>query len=78
MTEQQLPVTPALQLQSRRKDHSKKKKSFNLDFLQTGFQYDFWKGPREISAGTIFTVLNAIMHVNIVNTIPAEISQGPF
>ena len=46
--------------------------------LQNEFRYDFWKGPREISAGTVITVLKAIMHVHTVNTVPAEISQGPF
>ena len=39
---------------------------------QNEFRYDFRKGPREISAGTVITGLKAIMHVNTVNTVPAE------
>ena len=59
--------------------------SFNLsklsnirEVLQNEFRYDFRKGPRDISAGTVITVLKAIMHVNTVITVPAEISRGPF
>ena len=48
------------------------------EVLQNEFRYDFRKCPREISAGTVITVLTAIMHVNTVNTVPAEISRGPF
>ena len=43
--------------------------------LQKEFQYDFQEDPREISAGTVITVLKTIMHVNTVNTVPAEISR---
>ena len=43
------------------------------EVLQNEFRYDFWKCPREILAGTVITVLKAIMHVNTVNTVPAEI-----
>ena len=50
----------------------------NREVLQNEFRYDFRKGPREISAGTVITVLKAKMHVNIVNTVPGEISRGPF
>ena len=32
----------------------------NIDLLQNEFRYDFWKGPREISAGTEFTVFTVI------------------
>ena len=46
--------------------------------LQNEFRYDFRIGLREISAGMVITVLKAIMHVNTVNTVPAEISRGPF
>ena len=38
--------------------------------MQNKLRYDFRKGPREISAGTVFRVLKAILHVN---TVPAEI-----
>ena len=48
------------------------------EVLQNEFWYDFRKCPREISAGMEITVLKAIMHVNTVNTVPAEISRGPF
>ena len=54
----------------------------NREVLQNEFQYYFRKGPREISAGTVITVLKAIEHiyiyVNTINTVPAEISRGPF
>ena len=50
----------------------------NREVLHNEFQYDFRKGPREISAGTVITVLKAILHVNTVNTVQAEISRGPF
>ena len=43
--------------------------------MQNEFGYDFRKGPREISAGTVITELKAIMHINTVNTVPAEISK---
>ena len=48
------------------------------EVLQNEFRYDFRKGPRESSAGMVITVLKAKMHVNTVNTVPAEISRGPF
>ena len=48
------------------------------EVLQNEFRYDFRKCPREISAGTVITVLKARMHVNTVNTVPAEISRGHF
>ena len=48
------------------------------EVLQNEFRYNFRKGPREISASTVITVLKAIMHVNTVNTVRAEISRGPF
>ena len=51
---------------------------YNREVLQNEFRYDFRKGLREISADTVITVLKAIMHVNTVNSIPAEISRGPF
>ena len=35
-----------------------------LDLLQTEFQYDFRKGPRQISAGTVFTVFICILASN--------------
>ena len=50
----------------------------NREVLETEFRYDFQKCPREISVGAVFTVLKAIMHVNTVNTVPAEPSRGPF
>ena len=51
---------------------------FIRDVLQNEFRYDFRKGPREFSAGTVITVVKAKMHVNTVNTVPTEISRGPF
>ena len=48
------------------------------EVLQNAFRYDFRKGPRDISASAVITVLKAVMHVNTVNTVPAEISRGPF
>ena len=57
------------------RDHLSTKTAFIREVLQTEFRYDFRKGPREISAGTVFTVFKAMMHIN---TVPAEISQGPF
>ena len=57
---------------------------FILDLLQTEFRYDFRKGPRDISAGTVFTVFTvficslALITVNTVNSVLAEISRGPF
>ena len=45
------------------------------DVLQNEFWYDFRKGPREISAGTIFTVYTRII---AVNTVIKEISRGHF
>ena len=48
------------------------------EVLQNEFRHDFRKCPREILAGTVITVLKAIMHVNTVNTVPAEISRRPF
>ena len=48
------------------------------EVFQNEFRYDFRKGPREISAGTVFTVFTCIMAFNTVITVPAEISRGPF
>ena len=42
------------------------------EVLQNEFRYDFRKGPREISAGTVVTVLKTMMHVNTVNTVPGR------
>ena len=50
----------------------------NREVLQNEFRYDFRKGPREISAGTVTKVLKATIHVNTINTVKAEISRGPF
>ena len=50
----------------------------NREVLQNEFQYDFRKGPREISAGTVLTVFTCIMAFNTVITVPAKISRGPF
>ena len=36
----------------------------NREGLQNEFQYDFRKGPREISAGTVLTVFTCIMAFN--------------
>ena len=47
-------------------------------FSKTNFGTIFGKVPREILSGTVITALKAIMHVNTVNTVPAEISRGPF
>ena len=38
--------------------------SHNIDLLQNEFRYDFRKGPREISAGTEFTVFTVIKGYN--------------
>ena len=48
------------------------------EVLQNEFRYNFRKGPREISAGTVFTVFTCIIAVNTVITVPAEISRGHF
>ena len=42
----------------------------NREVLQTEFRYDFRKGSRQISTGTVFTVFKAIMQIN---TVAAEI-----
>ena len=46
--------------------------------LQSEFRYDFRTGPREISAGTVFTVFTCIFAFNTVITVPAENSREPF
>ena len=38
-----------------------------LDLLQTEFRYDFRKGPREISAGTVFTVFTVFICILAFN-----------
>ena len=48
------------------------------EVLQNEFRYDFRKCPREISAGTVFTVFTCIIAFNTVITVPAEISRGHF
>ena len=48
------------------------------EVLQNEFRYDFHKGPREISAGTVFTVFTCVFAFNTVITVPAENSRGPF
>ena len=50
----------------------------NREVLQNEFRYDFRKGPREISEGTVFTVFTWIIAFNTVITVAAEISRGPF
>ena len=49
-------------------DHTDRRIEANSEVLQTEFQYDFWKGPREISASAVFMVF-----ICAVNTVPAEI-----
>ena len=39
----------------------------NLDLLQTEFRYGFRKGPREISAGTVFTVFTVFICILAFN-----------
>ena len=48
------------------------------EVLQNQFRYAFRKGPHEIWAGAVITVLKAVMHVNTVNTVSDEISRGLF
>ena len=38
-----------------------------LDLLQTEFRYNFRKGPREISAGTVFTVFTVFICILAFN-----------
>ena len=38
-----------------------------LDLLQTEFRYDFRKGPREISAGTVFTLFTVFICILAFN-----------
>ena len=38
-----------------------------LDLLQTDFRYDFRKGPRDISAGTVFTVFTVFICILAFN-----------
>ena len=45
------------------------------EVLRNEFRYDFRKGPREISASTVFT---CIIASNTVITVPAKISRGSF
>ena len=56
----------------------KRNGDINREVLQTEYRYDFWKGPREYSASTVFTVFICVIALITVNTVPAEISRGPF
>ena len=56
-------------------DHQAVFQELIREVLQNEFRYDFRKGPREISAGTVFTCTIAF---NAVITILAEILRGPF
>ena len=47
------------------------------EVLQNEFRYNFRKGPREISAGTVFTVFTCFIAFNIVIIAPAKTSRGP-
>ena len=66
-----LPFLVALVWRLGRRTNTFRKKSVkNREVLQNEFQYDFQKGPREISAGMVCTVFTCIIAFNTVITVP--------